>query len=302
LSSQQQPSPVELDPTASYRALPASQYNFEQLADLYNRSRVDYIVPMPMNAKRMEEYVLAYDVDLTASIVVLNSGSEEAGLGMLGVRDDRAWITRLGVIPEKRGHKMGQFMMEKLIEQAQLRRSRQVILEVIEGNEPAHHLFMKMGFEETRRLLVLRRPPGVPAEEGLSAKVKNARVTELNKDEAIGLLAEHAPVSSWVDHPNSIVRAGNVTGLKVELESGDCGWLVFRNTPFQLSHLVLGTPDYNRHEVALSLLYHLHSKFPRTDTKLENLPALSPIWPAFQHIGYVESFRRIEMLLTLNPS
>jgi len=292
---------VDSDSTAAYRAIPASQYNFEQLADLYNRSRVDYIVPMPMNAKRMEEYIAYYDVDLSASVVALNSVGEEAGLGMVGLRDHQAWITRLGVIPDKRGHKMGQFLMEKLIEQAHLRKSTQIILEVIEGNEPAHHLFIKMGFLETRRLLVLRRPPSAPNPDGLSANVQTATIRNLSRGEAISCLSEHTAAASWVDHPNSILQAGNIEGFNVTLASGDSGWIVYRNTTLQLSHLVLGVPlEYNQHEVALALLYQLHQKFPRTDTKLENLPALSPIWPAFQHLGYVESFRRVEMLLTLS--
>src|SRR5215207_7045630 len=103
-----------------YVAISASGYTFEQLADIYNGSRVDYIVPMPMNGRRMEDYVRAYDVDLDASVVVVE-GDEPAGVGMLGLRGGRAWVTRVGVIPERRGHRQGQFIMESLIEQASAR-------------------------------------------------------------------------------------------------------------------------------------------------------------------------------------
>jgi len=50
----------------------ASEYTFAALAQIYNQGRVDYIVPMPMNARRMEEYVRYYDVALDASVVMLN--------------------------------------------------------------------------------------------------------------------------------------------------------------------------------------------------------------------------------------
>ncbi|MBZ0277810.1 MAG: hypothetical protein K8I60_16810, partial [Anaerolineae bacterium] len=83
----------------THTARPTSAYSYKELADIYNQTRTDYIVPMPMNARKMEEYVKSYDVDMNASIVVYDHENELAGLGMLGIRGDRAWITRLGVIP-----------------------------------------------------------------------------------------------------------------------------------------------------------------------------------------------------------
>src|SRR4051794_14056292 len=80
------------DKTALF--VPASAYSFEQLAEIYNQTRVDYIVPMPMNSKRMADYVRFYDVDLDRSVVSLNDQQTPAGIIMIGVRGDRAWITR----------------------------------------------------------------------------------------------------------------------------------------------------------------------------------------------------------------
>lgn len=71
-----------------YYAVTCSQYNFAQLAEIYNATRIDYIVPMPMNARRMEQYVKMYDVSLEASSVIFNTGHEMVGLGMVGVRQN----------------------------------------------------------------------------------------------------------------------------------------------------------------------------------------------------------------------
>src|SRR4051812_5416282 len=98
---------------------------------------------MPMNGRRMEEYVKHYDVDLEASFVAVNAEEAEMGIGMLGLRGQRAWITRLGILPDQRGHSVGQFLVNKLIDTARERSVTQVQLEVIEGNEPAHRLFLK---------------------------------------------------------------------------------------------------------------------------------------------------------------
>ena len=41
----------------SVEIIPADRYTIEELTDLYNQTRVDYLVPMPMNADRLGEYV-----------------------------------------------------------------------------------------------------------------------------------------------------------------------------------------------------------------------------------------------------
>src|SRR5687768_8026651 len=96
----------------SHYAVSTSRYDFTELADIYNRAREDYIVPMPMNAKRMQEYVASYDVSLDSSLVAIAKDDEDIdGICMLGVRDERSWITRLGVIPMRRRRKSGEFLM-----------------------------------------------------------------------------------------------------------------------------------------------------------------------------------------------
>ena len=137
--------------------VPADRYTFEQLTEAYNQTRVDYLVPMPMNVARLREYAHVYDVNMAGSCVAVE-GMTMLGLGMLGVRDGRAWITRLGVLPSGRRKGVGNALMAKLLEQAQQRGIDTVWLEVIKGNVPAHNLFRKFGFEETRELIVATRP------------------------------------------------------------------------------------------------------------------------------------------------
>ena len=54
------------------KIVPASHYTFEQLTEAYNQTRVDYLVPMPMNVARLREYAHAYDVDLDGSCVAVD--------------------------------------------------------------------------------------------------------------------------------------------------------------------------------------------------------------------------------------
>ena len=276
--------------------LPASAFTYEELTEAYNHTRVDYIVPMPMNAARLRDYVQTYDIDMEASVVAVD-GNEILGLSMLGIRPERAWLTRLGVISRKRRRGTGWAMITHLIEQAQYKQSKQVIIEVIKDNLPAQSLFTKKGFVETRELLVLRRPPGPPAIQVPSAEIKS-----LGYAEAIKLLKTRASTPSWIDEPESLVNAGNLAAFYTTLSDGSVGWLVYQNTVFQLGRLVLQTEVGDPVEVGRVLLHHLHTTHPVQDTKTENLPATDPHWPAFKALGYLVMFRRMEMVLPLTTA
>ena len=39
----------------SIEIIPADRFTVQELVDLYNQTRVDYLVPMPMNAERLAE-------------------------------------------------------------------------------------------------------------------------------------------------------------------------------------------------------------------------------------------------------
>lgn len=53
--------------------------------------------------------------------------------------------------------------------------------------------------------------------------------------------------------------------------------------------------------MAYAFLSHLHHGYPRLDTHIENIQANDPHLPGFYIMGYVESFRRIEMWRGTSP-
>jgi len=280
--------------TPERHAVRASVYSYDELAAIYNESRTDYIVPMPMNARRMQEYVTNYDIDLDASFVSLNIDELETGVGMLGLRDERSWITRLGVIPYRRQKRVGQYLMELMLQASVERNVRLVQLEVIVGNEPAHNLFLKLGFEPTRELLIIRRPPGapdpIPAYDEFTPQ-------EVPEGDIPHMLEGREVDPSWVEENSSLLNAGSLRGFHLEVPDGRSGWVIFQRTPFQLTHFVIsGGIDA---DIARILLYHIHKAYPMQDTKTENLPENHRMWPIFQEAGYFEVFRRTEMFLYL---
>lgn len=280
-------------PETTVDLIPASDFSYEELTEAYNHTRVDYLVPMPMNAARLREYVEIYNVDMDCSVVAVD-GNEILGLAMLGSREQRAWITRLGIIRAKRRQGTGWRLVTHLLEQARQKSKDYIILEVIKNNTPAFNLFLKAGFQVTRELLVLRRPPGPPKVE-----VPPAEFRTLGYPEALHLLENRSSSPSWIDEKESLINAGNLAAVYAILEDGSKGWLVYQNTVFQLGRLVIQTDEGDPHKVGRALLHHLHHVHPAQDTKTENLPKDDPHWPAFQELGYLEVFDRIEMVLPL---
>jgi len=286
----------KIRPEDFHIAVPTSEYTDDELAEIYNSARVDYIVPMPMNGKRMRQYIDAYDIDLDASVVSLDIEDRvPTGIIMLGVRDNRSWITRLGVIPVKRRRKTGQFLMNRMIEFSQSNNIDVIQLEVIKGNEPAKRLFEKLGFEFIQELLVIRRPPSKLDESQLLDNV--AQVVEYDQEDLDQFLTHREAYASWLEETGSLKNAGSLKGLEVTLTSGETGWVVFQRSPFQLQHIVM-KPDVS-HTMRVAMLQQLHLKYYLQDSKVENIPSDHPTWKAFQEVGYFEAFRRLEMYLYL---
>ena len=269
--------------------IPACEFSIEELTTLYNQTRVDYLIPMPMNAARLAEYVRVYDVSLPHSLVAREEG-EVLGLAMLGVRKARTWITRLGVLPTTRSHGTGQALMEGLLERTTQLGYQFSMLEVIKNNTPAHMLFLKMRFKEIGELLVLRRSPTLPPPDPVIADAQ-----PLESIEALDLVARNRGTQPWTNQSESLNNARDVSGLRVTLVDGSHGWLVYQRQRFTLTRFAYKTEAGDPVKVALAFLSHLHHMYPRLDTHLENIQVSDPHLPAFTQMGYVESFRRIEM-------
>lgn len=283
-------------PKCSYTLVSADEFDIQELTDIYNETRVDYVVPMPMNKAKMQEYINFYDVDLAQSVVAI-SKKTAFGLGFLGRRGNYTWVTRLGITPNGRQKGVGRKMMQELITRSRDLDAQAIILEVIKNNIPARQLFGKLGFKTLRELLVIRRPPAQ-----LEAPSVAEHVESRGYQDALDLIKTRTDSPSWVTANESLYNAGNLSALVSESPDGERGWLVYQNTVFQLSRLVIETETGDPTKVATNLLQSLHTIHSAQDTVVENLPANDIHWPAFKAMDYLISFVRIEMKLDLKKS
>jgi ribosomal protein S18 acetylase RimI-like enzyme len=273
--------------------IPADRFTMQELTELYNQTRVDYMVPMPMNADRLNEYVLDFSVDLHQSCVARDAGGTVLGLSMLGFRRQIAWITRLGVLPATRRVGTGSALMDRMFENADKLDAKETHLEVIKNNEPAYKLFLKKGFIETGTYLVMRHAPR-PWENSLQGEA-----AWLGFDKALERLESYPKHLTWINAIESMRNSPNTEGLHIKLPNGASGWLVYRNTKFTLrstlSHLIMHTEQGDPQEVGTQLLSRLHTHYPNHDTYAENIHENDPHLPAFHGFGYFTNFSRIEM-------
>jgi ribosomal protein S18 acetylase RimI-like enzyme len=281
---------LPVDETTAIKLIPATQYTFEQLVDIYNQTRIDYMVPMPMNVARLAEYIKTYDVSLEHSIVATLPNGEMLGVIMLGVRNGRAWVTRLGVIPNNRRLGIGKALFNGVLEQAQKLSINFCMLEVIKNNIPAHQMFLKFGFREVGELLVLRHSP---LEKKNTSEL--ADIQSFDRTQALTYLKNHPLTQPWTNQYESFLNSNEIAGFYATLNDGSRGWMVYQRQKFLLSRFVFHTEIGNPVKVASALLSHLHQQYPRLDTYVENIHSNNPHLPAFYEIGYIEAFRRIEM-------
>lgn len=277
----------------SLKTLPASQFTTEELTDFYNQTRVDYLVPMPMSVDVMAEYIHDFDVNLELSPIVQDDETGNfLGLGMLGVRDDNTWLTRLGVSPNARRSGAGAAIMDALIEASTRIGAKKTILEVIKNNAPAQTLFKKYGFNGTKELLVLRRAPLRPP---LSPE---GSITWLYRKDALAALRTYPHPLTWVNALISMENASMFQGFSLRLNDGTQGWLVYRHKKHSITHFVFHTEKGNPVKMARNILLYLHLQHHRMDAYAENFSASDTHLSAFYDLGYFEAFKRIEMTKT----
>ena len=272
---------------------PVTTVNFEAFTSAFNHAYHDYHVPIVMTVPSFQKLIARENIQLDASVAAVD-GDQIVGMGMLGIRGNRAWIGGMGVIPERRRQGIGRRMMAYLLEQAREHDISEVWLEVIEANTGAHALYLEMGFEQLRFLHVVEREPDVatpPATEHIIEERPMAAV-----------LAHYADFHST---PNCWQRdLASIQHLDLD------GWAALNGS--QVMAYAIGWADSHDIRVidigampgaggmtaATDLVGHLHRAYPTAPGSAYNIADDDPLLAAFRQNGYTTTMRQIEMRYT----
>ena len=144
---------------------PASDFPLLDLVQLLNHSFENYFVPIEFNVSTFLAMLRKDSIDLSASRVLI-ANDEPSGLALIARRGWTSRLAAIGIVKEIRGKGAGSWFMEKLTYEGRERNDHEMVLEVIETNEPAVRLYRKCGFQTVRRLISLIRKDA--REEGVS--------------------------------------------------------------------------------------------------------------------------------------
>ena len=161
---------------------PASNYPMPDLVRFLNRGFEGYLVPIQFDTDTFLNMLRKDGIDLTASRVLI-ANDRPSGIALIARRGWASRLAAMGIEKETRGRRAGSWFMDELIDEACQRGEREMVLEVIEQNEPAVKLYQKSGFQTVRRLIGLIRKD---AEES-----ENSDLQEMDLREMGRLISQH---------------------------------------------------------------------------------------------------------------
>lgn len=271
----------------------ASLVSRRDIIEAMNAAYADYLIPIHLSSRSFENLITREAIRLGASAVAWRDG-RIVGMGMLGIRGQRAWIGGMGVLPAYRHQGIGRRVMAYLFDQARQMGIGHVQLEVITENRVALYLYESMGFKITRRLLVLsgegdlsdvmdwELAPGVVIEEAGILSL----LVHLPEFSAVPAPWQRTPESLWQmqDRLDGLsARGGDGRLLGLCLWSGDeeqVG-IYFLNGVTQ--------------ETIRALLKCLLLRLPRSDFFYLNIPDDDPALPVLKVAGFQETVSQYEM-------
>ena len=87
----------------------------------------------------------------------------------------------------------------------------------------------------------------------------------------------------------------DLAGLRVLLSDGSSGWVRYRVSQFQLTHIIVEVTSGKPATVTAAILHSLHQRYPTQDAVMENMAVSDPTWPGFKAVGYFDAFRHLEL-------
>jgi ribosomal protein S18 acetylase RimI-like enzyme len=150
-----------------FAAVPASNYSLSDLVSVLNRGFDGYFIPIHFTNDLFSNMLRKDGIDLADSRVLL-ADNRACGIALIACRPSlgTSRVAAMGIAREARGKGAGSWFMKTLVDDACDRGEREMVLEVIEQNEPAIKLYRKYGFTPVRRLVgYIRKDKGVEADE-----------------------------------------------------------------------------------------------------------------------------------------
>jgi ribosomal protein S18 acetylase RimI-like enzyme len=274
---------------------------FEELRQTFLAAFSDYAVPFQHTDEQFRRHLSGNAVDLNLSVGCF-LGEKMVGFTLNGFGEwngrPTAYDSGTGTIPEFRRRGAGRAMFEFMIPILRRRGTEQILLEVITDNEKAINLYRALGFEETRKLLVLK------AEQPLKFKAElpvDVTVREISQPDWNLLRGFWDGQPAWQTSPPAIERTREVKKILGAFKDNKCiGYVIFSGDSGKLAQLAVAKENRKRGIGTLLLSELQKQTHEKNSLQVINLDeSLTATVGFFQNRGFTESLSQYEMIKNL---
>jgi GNAT superfamily N-acetyltransferase len=273
---------------------PAVEFPLATLCDIINRSFKGYVAgDINFTPPILAGFLASGGVHLTRSLVVLQDG-EPAGIAMLARRGWSVRVALMGVIPDFQNQGVGRWLLAQIADAAKTAGDRTVVLEVIEQNPRAVHLYETAGYRRIRRLMGY----DLPASSQNTSSSSTAALEQVDIFEAAQHIAAwEAPDLPWQCSGFSLVKGG-APNIAYHIE--DC-YAICSNPQAETITLIglAVPPERQRKGIATKLVAQLIAAHPGKDWHVSPI-CPEEYGPIFLRKGFtVNPLNQFQMALTL---
>jgi ribosomal protein S18 acetylase RimI-like enzyme len=272
--------------------IPATQVARSGFLAAFNLAYSDYFVPLHFEDQAFDLILQRESIQFGSSAAAL-IGDQVMGVGMLGVRGQRAWIGGMGVIPAARHQGIGRQMMLWLLDQARALGVKRVQLEVITQNAPALALYESLGFRHVRRLAVLTAAPLFDLRP--DQPLNGTRISQADPAELISLLDQVTDISPpWQrDHETMLQIVDRMDGrLAQDSQGNPQGIALWSGAGARAGLMAVAT---RRPDIGAALLRQIRLALPDATLSYSNIPEEDPLLPMLMQNGFTEIIAQYEM-------
>lgn len=265
----------------------------EKILDCFNEAFSAYIIPLQLTSEQFawklksENFnpslsVGAFDGDKLVGFILHCTDSKfephkvyNGGTGVIEAYRNQA-ITR----------KMYRFILPILKQQG----IEKVVLEVIEGNHPAHQSYLKAGFNTVRTLVAYKGDIQVSAINEAIEVVPSTHSLEF-------LAAQTSCVPSWQNAAHTLDRIYDTLEVYEARDKGAIAGYIAYNPTLKRIHQLAVYPNHQRQNVAQTLLHVIANKHGHTQSFTNVDSSQTDIHRFLEHVGFKRHIQLFEMEL-----
>lgn len=185
---------------------PAMAFTTNALAEIMTACFEGYVISQTVTGETFNNRFRRENLDLRESRVLLD-GERPVAIILVARRGWTARIAAMGIVPSHRAKGLGRSALSEVIGDLRKLGDRRLLLEVIDSNEPAVHLYQGLGFQVRRRLIGYRRPS--QTSDGPGA----ARLAGIDPAAVARIVAgEGTPDLPWIMAPETLAAAAAPAG------------------------------------------------------------------------------------------